>query len=381
MIDARSKHTHKRQHMEMSSSSPPSKSSSSLASPPAPVLFTPSSPSNAAQLGNAQGKPVTLQAWPTTAEETETTPRFTPSPPPHPALAPADESSKSKPPVVSDIPSAPITIPAPKTSFDPTGSYTPSTPLTARDRAGGFLPIYSRTPSRLQLGSPLAPRYIHCTHRGRYINSFSDDSSSPPSSAESNTSMHRERPSSPLSPSAPMPFSPLSTLRSQAGQSAIQSRSKPAPKLQLKSLPRFHPANYEASSASADATPRASRPSTAQSHIGRLSDAQAKLHQYQRDIVVNATRAASLTFSPKTTANPMSPRLNPVMGSPGPVTPLMLEDEDDYMSAHNTGSPDSRADRGRELVQRLVDQENEQRIYSRRSGSHSPAVSPAGGRG
>ena len=301
--------------------------------------------------------------------------------PPQLALASAQGSHTSEIPTIAlDQPSAPIPIPAPKPNLHAAFSYMPSTPLTARERAGAYFP-FTKTPARPQLGRSLTPRYAQHPHPGRPVNYFSDDSNSPSSSVGSSASMHRDRPSSPLSLGVSEPLSPLSPIRQAGNQNTSQPKTRAPPKLRLKSLPRFHPANYESSSSSADTTPRNSRPGTAQSHLRQFSDAQAKLHQYQRDLVVNATRAASLALSPKTTAEPTSPRLNPI-GSPGPITPLALESGDDYLSSSGSlGSPLTQVDRGRELVQRLVEKENERRRYSRRSESHSPAVSPAGGRG
>ena len=344
----------------------------SPASPTAPVIAASSSLSHASHLSSADySKPVTARPSTTTPDHT----------PPYLALASAEESCDSKiPTVVFDLRSAPIPIPAPRPNVDAAASYTPSTPLTARERAGGHFPLHKRTPAKPQLGRSLTPRYAQHPHPGRHINYFSDDSNSPSSSVGSTASMHRDRPSSPLSPSLSRPLSPISPIWQTSNQNTSQPTPRPAQKLQLNSLPRFHPAKYESPSSSAGTTPRNSRPGTAQTHLRQFSDAQAKVHQYQRDIVANATRAASLTLSPKTIAHPISPRLNP-LGSSGPVTPLMLEGGDDYFIAGSLGSPDAQAERGRELVQRLVQKENERRKYPSRSESHSPAVSPAGGRG
>ncbi|KAL8796661.1 MAG: hypothetical protein Q9195_001051 [Heterodermia aff. obscurata] len=195
----------------------------------------------------------------------------------------------------------------------------------------------------------------------RHVNYFSDSSDS---SASSTKKPQRDTPKSPLSPSMPLaPFSPR-------GQD-------PAPHpttLRLSSLPRFHPAAYESASLENGAhTPRKSRPS---GHGRQYSDAKQQIHRYQRDIVANATRAARLTLSPKATASPSSPRLQPI-GSPGPVTPLALESEVDYLMAGDTGSPTSTKNKGRDLVESLIQKENERRVRPQRSGSLSPAVSPA----
>jgi hypothetical protein len=61
------------------------------------------------------------------------------------------------------------------------------------------------------------------------------------------------------------------------------------------------------------------------------SDSQKALRQYQRDLIANAklsSRLAAVLGS----AKPAAPRLDP-LGSPGPVTPLALEEEGDYLAA------------------------------------------------
>lgn len=353
-----------------SSSSPSSTDNQSVrifpspASSTAPVLAASPSLSHAKQYGHDAGVACTTPGIP-------------------PILASAEESVNLKIPTVSfDLRSAPIPIPARKSNS--AAIYAPSTPLTARVRAGHQFPY--KTPATPQLAISLNPRYSQYSRPGRHINYSSDDSISPSSSATSTASfasMHRDRPSSPLSPSIALSLSPVSPIRRPGNQSPLRPTSRPTPKLKLKlnSLPRFHPANYESSSSSADTTPRLSRPGTAQPHLRQVSDAQKKLQQYQRDVVVNATRAASLALSPRIPANPTPARLNP-LGSPGPVTPLALEGDGDYLLAGSLGSPGAKIDdRGRALVQRLVEKENERQRYPRRSGSHSPAVSPAGGRG
>ena len=57
---------------------------------------------------------------------------------------------------------------------------------------------------------------------------------------------------------------------------------------------------------------------------------------------------ARLTLSPRATASPLSPRLTPQLGSPGPVTPMALEEEVDYF--RTTSSPSSMPSKGRDIV-------------------------------
>ena len=269
----------------------------------------------------------------------------------HLGLASAEKSSKPKrPTVITHTSSAPIPIPIPpsKGDFD-----CPITPLSAR---GDGKPSH-------HLGRSLQPKYMRSPDNSRHVNYFSDSSDS---SAISASQTQRDTPASPRSPSMP-----LSQRFPRAGHP-----SPPPNALRLPSLPRFHPANYESPKLEATAnTSRATRPAA---HGRQYSDAQQKIHKYQRDIVTNATRTARLTLSPKATESPRSPRLNP-MGSPGPVTPFALESEGDYLMARNTGSPASKKNHGRDMVERLLQKENERRLHPQRADSTSPAVSPAGG--
>ena len=264
---------------------------------------------------------------------------------PHPLPLPLPHTNPTR---LSYTPSAPIPIPLPrlKEDFDQ-----PITPLTARGDGG---------PS-VYLGRSLKPKYMKSPDNSRHVNYFSDSSDS---SAGSTKKAQRDVPKSPLSPSMPpAPFSPR-------GQD-------PAPHpaaLRLSHLPRFHPAAYESAALENTAhTPRKSRPS---GHGRQYSDAKQQIHRYQRDVVANATRAARLALSPKATESPSSPRLHPI-GSPGPVTPLALESEVDYLMARNTGSPSSPKNNGRDMVESLIRKENERRVHPQRAESLSPAVSPA----
>lgn len=85
------------------------------------------------------------------------------------------------------------------------------------------------------------------------------------------------------------------------------------------------------------------------------SDAQKQLFVYHRESIAAAQR----DHSPGREAKPTSPRLVP-LGSPGPVTPLALEQEGGYLMAGvqpgsgNNGAPSD------ELVERLILEEARQ---------------------
>lgn len=139
------------------------------------------------------------------------------------------------------------------------------------------------------------------------------------------------RPASPLSPryepsrfeSYLQPPSPRAmTPRGNASRRTINTS------LRLPALPRFHPANFPSSHSSYRSTPEEEEikaPLSPRTHQRMYSDAQKHLLQYHRDSVA----AARATPQPD---KPQSPRLVPI-GSPGPVTPLELEGEEEYLIA------------------------------------------------
>ena len=237
------------------------------------------------------------------------------------------------------VPTAPIAIPQPISKHQ-----RPTTPLTGRPKE----------------------------ERSRY-SYFASSMAPPPSKSQQS----HYRPSSPLSPSVPISIPPNE--RQQKARGSPQN-------LNLRGIPKFHPLNFPQSESNTPLSPRSAQSVTSQPRQSRfVSDAQQKLQQYQRTVIANTTRTATSTLPLAVTTEPESPRLGP-RGSPiGPVTPLVLggQAQDDYLMA-GSGLPPASAGSGRELVERLVQQENERRQHPEaRSGSLSPnvspAVSPAGG--
>ena len=263
--------------------------------------------------------------------------------------------------------SAPIRIPERKRR-----DSQPTTPLTGRDQS--FFPLTFTRP----FGTP--PN----REEERHVNEITPSPESPSRRSQRDASfrspirsftMQPDRggtsslytPSSPLSPirpTQPLPTAIGRQVDTQLGNRQV--RCEPGA-LNIPNLPPFHPANYESSS-------RGSRPSSS-SHGRQFSDAQQKLHQYQRDVVVNASRAASRTAAISPRPRPTPPRLHP-LGSPGPVTPLMLEGHSDYLLAGSGGSQEGHA-----IVERLINGEKDRIDHPERMERHSPAVSPAGGHG
>lgn len=131
--------------------------------------------------------------------------------------------------------------------------------------------------------------------------------------------------------------------------------------LKLSGLPRYHPARFPAAGVSASSSAASSLVTSPASNLNsppaplsprsqhlyhsthqrQFSDAQRQLYVHQRGLVsLNRFNAAhSPVRSPPPTSaaslrssKPTSPRLDP-LGSPGPVTPLELEEHDGYLFA------------------------------------------------
>ncbi|KAF2425350.1 hypothetical protein EJ08DRAFT_402952 [Tothia fuscella] len=128
----------------------------------------------------------------------------------------------------------------------------------------------------------------------------------------------------PLSPKLEAKPQPQSRLRQQRQTSSGSSANQ----LRLPGLPRFHPANFPSASSSMASTPSGvptpHGPISPHSQQRQYSEAQRQLLNYQRDSYVHKRSASS-------TQRPISPRLMPLAGSPGPVTPLELE-ADNYLT-------------------------------------------------
>ncbi|KAI4210120.1 MAG: hypothetical protein LQ351_007023 [Letrouitia transgressa] len=262
-------------------------------------------------------------------------------------------------PVLQDVPSQPIDIPNPKPHFS-----RPVTPLTGRAEADSFTTSWQ-------------DHYTQSHHR-EYTQSSTKRFPSPESRSPT-PPIRPDYSGSPLyTPSSPL--SPTMPVRSPQGTHQVrQSAPRRPSNLHIPNLPPFHPANYELRNSPHRSSHTAS-PSAPPSR--QLSDAQQKLQQYQRDIIMGATRAAGRTsMSPGPISKPTPPRLHP-LGSPGPVTPLVLEGHDDYLTAGvGTGHSPLKEKKRQELLDKLICEENERRMHPGRMESHSPAISPAGGPG
>ena len=274
-------------------------------------------------------------------------------------LSPLEESTPDKP-------TEPIPIPPRKQDrgpFSPTG-----TPLTARAPSGNYFPQLSEfTHSRPRISQSLTPSYSRASTTTKMPRSETGPNVQRgfvPTTPRAKSPLYT--PSSPLSATAP---------RNTLSPSSRHKERRPGQNLNLAGLPKFHPANFPSGdSNSITSLSQNKRSITSQPRPGRGSDAQQKMHQYQRDLVANAGKYAK----------PNPPRLTPLRSPGEPMTPLMLEGQGDYLCA-GSASLSPKGD-GREMVERLIRRENERRIHPEaKAGSASPAVSPAvspaGGRG
>lgn len=119
--------------------------------------------------------------------------------------------------------------------------------------------------------------------------------------------------------------------------------------LRLSALPRFHPATYYLNSSNASSlsttadefgstssggpTPRhGNPPPLSPSTQQRVFEAQRQLSYYQQHIIAQyAGRDAALNAN--SFQEPDGPKLAPTTSNPGPVTPLELENRDDYLDS------------------------------------------------
>jgi hypothetical protein len=122
-------------------------------------------------------------------------------------------------------------------------------------------------------------------------------------------------------------------------------------------LGKYHPSNYKNKSKAVDKLSSLTPASPSQpQHVRKKSDIKKKLQQYQKDMVEQAALAGRMSFPG---AKPVSPRLLP-LGSPGPVTPMELEESAGYLGAGARGLSHS------ELMARMSQAEEE---ISRRESS------------
>ena len=191
----------------------------------------------------------------------------------------------------------------------------PSTPLTAREEKPSYFPIFPSVAGQQELQSPSSDTSLR--------------SSTPPLTGEPPIPKHSSSPAKSSSPNMSPCHEPAS------------ARPKPRGKdgLKLSNLPRFHPTNFQSTCSSPSPTKQHHQKS-------QSSDVQKLLHMYQREFITNATMAMRTTT---TNIRPDSPHLEP-LGSPGPVTPLALEEGECYLTAGAPALNQGRLGPGRDDV-------------------------------
>jgi len=284
--------------------------------------------------------------------------------------------------------SEPIAIPIRRRNED----SQPTTPLTAREERGAYFPdTFDTVPRKPQISHSLRPGYkrpeqrepnsnIGTHQKNLYSAKTLEQLKELCAIADTSHSM----PSTNYNPTSPLPPSkPVSAL--SAGLQA-QNTSRRGKELHLQPFPRYHPAHYQPPTPpkSTNLTPRSlavnRSPYASQQHHHhqrQASDVRQKLKQYQHEIIKTA-RAGPLPVTPGGIDTPKAPHLQP-RESPGlPTTPMMLDKQVDYMTAglRDAQLSDGSSISSREMVDRIIRQENERRL-GLHSNSSSPAVSPA----
>ncbi|KAL8709581.1 MAG: hypothetical protein Q9220_005673 [cf. Caloplaca sp. 1 TL-2023] len=278
-------------------------------------------------------------------------------------------SSRRTIPTTDHSSSAPIPIPLRKSR-----SSQPTTPLTGRERTFfHHSPKLSHTPP----GNPNSRGFTPSP--GSQSQSSQSEQEPFAQSPIRQRAMKTDRDpaspiykASPLSPTMPIqPMAPILERDPRLPTGGQPSRRQPGT-LAVPFLPPFHPANYEPS-------PRTIRPASA-SHGRQLSDAQKRLYQQQRELAASSSRSNSYAAVKSPVDRPSSPRLGPT-GSPGPVTPLMLEGQSDYfLTGSGTATAvAARKHERRDVMERLISVETDRVRHPERVERHSPAVSPAVG--
>ncbi|KAM3447068.1 hypothetical protein MY3296_009063 [Beauveria thailandica] len=264
-----------------------------------------------------------------------------PSVPGTPVLAPTENpffaKHGSEPAACTSPRSRPIAIELPKPKKSGASVYTPTETLSARgDLPGGYFPMHEDPKCRI--------------HRPHPFRSERENRQNKP---EINIDMQvpREQPSASTAPVWQSTHTPVSSYM----PSGMHEHALPVGK--------YYPSNYERRTrqlqsqrtfVSESLTSYAKTDAQGTTYKGG-DDARQRLQQYQRDMVAqasmalggsskpsmlpgNASALRSMPFGPDarfgrplTPQRPISPQLQP-MGSPGPVTPMDLEAQEEYIT-------------------------------------------------
>ncbi|KAI0130579.1 hypothetical protein BJ170DRAFT_594090 [Xylariales sp. AK1849] len=302
--------------------------------------------------------------------------------------------------------SRPITIELPVAKKPITSSssvYTPPAPLSARgDLPGGYFPLHEDQ-NRVYRSHPFHLDVSKARHNSiqRASQPNSPVTSVLPVSDQSIAGRAVPRATVPLlnmPPQVPTPSSSGGTNTPVASYMPSGVHANPLP------MGKYYPSNYEnrkglshqqqgslrppaagpaAMAVKSDTQVPTYRGDSSLGHSRNESEAKRRLQQYQRDMIAQATLALSggdvnaaalnaislrnMGFT-SVSGKPSAPKLAP-LGSPGPVTPMDLESNDDgYLGIRVRASEDSAPV---EEIARAIRAEEERR---RREGTNSPSL-------
>ena len=214
---------------------------------------------------------------------------------------------------------------------------TPHRRLTGRQITGGYLPFHETFPPTSE---PVS----------RSLNII--DKSLPEPESSSNQSLFQHHHNISLDQTT-VPVSPIMSFSPLPPNSDAWASKHPGKKSLLPSLPLFHSAHYQSTNTGNPSSSRAGSPRR------QFSNAQQQLHQYQRELVTGAVRSLS-ALTQGLAARPSPPRLHP-LDSPGPVTPMTLEDHDVYLGVGDAGVNEDDSQGGRiGSLNHLIHDETEQ---------------------
>ncbi|KAL2008166.1 hypothetical protein VTN00DRAFT_8148 [Thermoascus crustaceus] len=352
-------------YSSFSSSSVYPSSLSSVSAPPLPNLASP--PRRQAHLHfdlqvrardhlegliKKHGRPTVVYSTSSLRSLTSTSPSISPpslTPPPSPpASAVADALETLS---ITPTGTRPIPIPRPPStrSFDDL----PITPLTGRFDKGHFFPHAEHHPVSSRNTSPVEKK------RSRGSRTSSRPKSEIRMHSDGSTQVYS------LPSTMPQPGRPASP---HSSRSRPQNSPKSAPTINLGNLPKFHPAVYQSSNVSHHSTSQPPSPVQQRPQTYRMSSASRDALRQYREFVTSTAFPRNGSIS---STRPSAPRLDP-LGSPGPVTPLALEEEGGYLVAGAVNSSEVASGDNRtsgpspELIEKLIQRENE-RILSQKS--------------
>lgn len=261
---------------------------------------------------------------------------------------------------LSSSTSRPIPIPKPSsTSTAAHDHHLPVTPLTGRFDKGYY---YFQPTTNSHKSSSHKKHHRHGHHRRPHHSHHRH----PASSMRSDSSNLYSSVVSPNMPSSGRASSP------QPSRSRPQTSSKSVPGFHLSNLPRFHPAVYQPSGGSQATAGQPQPPTQSRQHTYRQSSGSSSRDgMWQYGGLVDSVTASRASGQPS--PSPSAPRLDP-LNSPGPVTPLVLEDANSYLASGTASAADSRNPSNPgpapDMVERLLAREGER---SRQQGSRISA--------